>query len=60
MLKMNNKRASLGFGEINKVASSVFGEVKIKIKKLPVSSVFQKSGLINTCLFLAISTHFQA
>ena len=33
------------------MASSVFWEIKNKNKNLPASSVFQKSGLRNTCLF---------
>ena len=54
MLKMNKKKgASLCFDQIKnkKVASSVFWEIKNKNKNLPASSVFQKSGLRNTCLF---------
>ena len=34
------------------MASSVFWEIKNKNKNLPASSVFQKSGLRNNCLFL--------
>ena len=52
MLKMNQKKgASLCFDQIKnkKVASFVFWE--IKNKNLPASSVFQKSGLRNICLF---------
>ena len=46
------KSASLVFDEIKdkKVASTVFWEIEIKNKNLPASSVFQKSGLKNTCL----------
>ena len=33
------------------MASSVLWEIKNKNKNLPASSVFQKSGLRNTCLF---------
>ena len=53
MLKMNKKGASLCFDQMKnkKVASSVFWEIKNKNKNLPASSVFQKSGLRNICLF---------
>ena len=49
MLKINKKGASIVFDEMKdkNVASSFLGEIKI----LPASSVFQKSGLRNTCLF---------
>ena len=56
MLKMNKKKgASLCFDQIknkNLPAYLFFlGEIKNKNKNLPASSVFQKSGLRNTCLF---------
>ena len=51
MLKMNKNGASLCFDQIKnkKVDSSVFWK-----KNLPASSVFQKSGLRNTCLFFSL------
>ena len=63
ILKVNKKGASQVFDEIKikktKVASSVFWEIKNKNVNLPASSVFQKSGLRNTCLFLlALPTYF--
>ena len=51
MPKMNkNKCASLGFGK--KWPHLFFGEIENENKNLPASSVFQKSGLRNTCLFV--------
>ena len=55
MLKLNKKKcASLCFDQIKnkKWPHLFFGEIKNKNKNLPASSVFQKSGLRNTCLFL--------
>ena len=54
---MNKKRVPtdivLVFDEIKKkVASSVFQEIKNKNKNVLASSVFQKRGLRNTCLFV--------
>ena len=56
ILKMNKKGVSLVFDEIKikKVASSISGEIKNKNKNLPASSVFQKGGLRNTCLFFSL------
>ena len=58
MLKMNKKKgASLGFDKIKNKKSGLIcflGNKKNKKKTtcLPASSVFQKSGLRNTCLFI--------
>ena len=51
-----NKGASLVFDEIKKKnESGLICFLGIKNKNLPASSVFQKSGLRNTCLFIFLA-----
>ena len=56
ILKMNKKKEASLVSDEKKGPHLFFGE--IKNKNLPASSVFQKSGLRNTCLFLSVMDIF--